>query len=221
MTPSTNHKGEIRYACETSKGPYSPPHTRKSVAGEVVEDEVWRAIESALDNPQRVLQELLRQQEDAERQHTHIDRDKESYERQLARYEQESQRLLDVYLAGAVSIETFKTRNSELELRQARIREEIAALDATAQAIQHGALTLETVRNYFAQALERLTTMSAEDKSLTAESLDVRAIWTPGAPLEIAGAINLWVTSGTPQCSAHEPSYRHSCQARESSAYDH
>jgi hypothetical protein len=113
----------------------------------------------------------------------------------LAKIEGELVRLLDVYLDASITKETFTTRKADLEVRQQKITAELAALDATQQAMEAGALDLRAVRDYFVQWADQLDTITPEQQAQCIRAFGIVATWTPGQPLAMTGAIDVPIDS--------------------------
>jgi site-specific DNA recombinase len=197
MTPEQSPGRQARYRCSNSKRHYAAPHTRQSVMADQVEPEVWEAVEPVLNDPGLIAAELARQQEQAGDMQERTDRDRTNYQRQLTRIDQEGRKLWEAYVNDAITVETFKARNAELETRKQHIEAEQAALDAAQAQAQASVMRLAGLRDYCAQVRAELREFTLEGRRLAIEALDIRAEWTPGEPLYITGAISIGIASGS------------------------
>jgi site-specific DNA recombinase len=195
MTPEQSPGRQARYRCTASKRHYAVPHTRQSVMANQVEPEVWQKVERVLNNPGLIAKELTRQQEQSGEMAERTNRDRVNYQRQLVRIDREAQKLWEAYVNDAVTVETFKARNADLETRKQHIETDLAALDAAEQQMQASVTRLAGLRDYCAHVRAQLREFTMEGRRLAIEALDVRAVSTPGEPLAITCAIPQGIAS--------------------------
>jgi hypothetical protein len=80
-------------------------------------------------------------------------------------------------------------------VKKQKIGTEVAALDATAQALKTGALTLRDVYDFFTQWADQVDLITPEQQAEMIRVFGIVATWTPGQPLDIVGEIDMDVVS--------------------------
>ena len=198
MTPELNHGRQARYRCSNAKRHHIGllvTHTVRSVMADQVEPEVWEEVERVLNDPALIASELTRRQAQAGDTQERTHRERQIYQRQLGRIDREARKLWEAFVNDAITIETFKASNADLEIRKQHIEAELAVLDAAEQQMQASVTMLTELRDYCAQVRTQLREFTMEERRLAIEALNICAVWTPGEDLDITGAITIPIAS--------------------------
>jgi hypothetical protein len=161
--------------------------------GAVVEAEVWEAVERMLSHPALVFRKLQQRQEQAGAQQERMDRERETYQRQLTKMTTERERLLAIYLDGTIARERFQVTDAELAVKEQRIKAELAALDRTVQGIEATTLDLRAVYEFCVQWANQLDHITPEQKAQAVKGFGIVATWNHGKPLAITGEADLGI----------------------------
>ena len=138
--PAPGGQRHCYYRCggRDRKGPEgkricSAPPIRVERLDELVWNEVWQL----LNNPQLIGQEIERRLQE-HRQGSPAERRQGEVAKELARVENQSDKLLDAYQEGLVEIDELRSRLPELRKRQTSLQKEFEGL--TLQTLEHGRL---------------------------------------------------------------------------------
>ena len=161
-----------------------------SVKADLVEGEVWTAVERVLAQPALIAAEVERQYGKLDELRDASVREKHPIHAALARCDREDQKWLDAYMKEAITANELKHYRLDIETRRNALHGQVAELDArlagATQAAGPGGGADGVLCTGVRQALQ---TFDAAEKRLAFEALHLQATWKPGERLAIQGSI--------------------------------
>ena len=200
MSGYQDRTGAPRYRCaRKAMHERFTPHTgTRSLAASPLETLVWSAVEQVLNDPELLAAELARRQAGTSQEQTQLDRQRQEYQRQLARCDRGLTRWEAAYLDDAIDLADFKAKRAEVETRRASALEALTALDADQERLER--LTLETtaIATYCARVRQNLTRFTLEEKQTALTALNITVTWHPDwTTPTITGSIPVDITTTT------------------------
>ena len=189
-----------RYRCCRANRPYLDriaPHTVRTVLCGPIDDAVWRAVERVLRNPELIAQEIERQQADTSAQDATLERERQGYAKQLAKFEREFERLLDLYLADSINRDTFESRKALIDAKRTSAEQELARLDERRRHLDQAALHTAALADYCARIAANLHTFALEEKHVALAALNIQVTWHPERDLAITGSIPVYIETAS------------------------
>jgi site-specific DNA recombinase len=190
MPGSVNGHGLRSYHC--TRPPFQDviaPHTRRSVQATRIEPWVWQAVERVLNNPTRIAQEVERRTQGVETGQGDLDRERHTYERQLAQCAKDIKRWEAAYLGEAIDLADFKGKKAEVDARRASLELELARLDDQQRLLEQATLETATLTEYCQRVRDNLTQFDTAEKRLALAALNITVVWHPDNPPNIQGSI--------------------------------
>jgi site-specific DNA recombinase len=185
-------KGTRRYRCSTVVNIADPgQRCRGSVKADLVEGEVWTAVERVLARPELIAAEVERQYGKLDELRTANHQAKQSIHAALARCDREDQKWLDAYMKEAISADELKYYRLDIEARRSAVHGQLAELDATFAGALEAAGQVAALTDYCERVHQALQTFEAAEKRVALEALNIQATWAPAERLTIEGSIPL------------------------------
>src|SRR5207249_4551653 len=157
------------YRCCRAKRPYSDrvaPHTVRTVLCATVDEVVWRAVERVLRNPTLIAEEVERQHADTSVQEATLERERQSYTRQLAQCAKELAKWERAYLGDAIDLADFKAKKADIDARRTSVEQALVRLAEQQQHLAQAALHTAALIDYCARIAAALHTFTLEEKHL-------------------------------------------------------
>jgi len=201
------NKGHRRYRCNSfGNTPAVSLPCRGSLRADVVEGQVWTAIERVLEQPEWVAAEVKKQSGYLGAVRIEAEREMELLKGALGKCEREEQRWAKAYAAEVIDIEELKQYRAEIEQRRHSLRErhaEVEGVLASAARTEHHVGDLTT---YCARVRAGLRTLDWDEKRRVLEALDIVVTYRPNEPFHVRGSIPLEsdaIVSSTAECTLH------------------
>jgi len=216
----TKVRGEKRYyypfyQCSGNLRIVSPTRCgNRRYSSNILENLVWHQIEILLSNPQLVLAELYRRQQEL-KETSSLKADWERIEIQLAHWEKKKQRTWRAFeITG--DEQSFKRDIILLDEEAKALQEEKSNLERTIEAAKQFQLDKESVMRACELVCKNLKTLTFEDKRFALEALQIK-VWIDGDNVEIKGAIpvfednNVSMPSGWHRLVRHQKNSHEAC----------
>ncbi len=198
MSGYSTPQGKRRYRCSRPRwqiGENDPPLCGGSVYADILETQVWDAVEAVLRDPRTIAAEVVRQHADFEARHQALDRETQLLTTALARCERDLKRWEDAYLGEAIILEDFKTKKAEIDARRDSLHVERTSLEERARQLDQQRVDAEALVGYCRQVQGNLAQLDIPTKWKALEALDIVVTWEPEQPLQIQGSIPMHTAS--------------------------
>lgn len=190
--------GRRYYGCSGSLKIVTPEkcYNRRTNA-DTLEDMVWEQVEAIITKPELVLAELERRQEESA-QVTHLEKDLERIETQLANRDKQKARAWKAFeITG--DEDAFKASISRLSEETKALEEEKRQIEKRVRDNQQFNPNIEDVQQACELIRQNLRGVSFEDKRFILEALQVK-VWIDGNEVAIEGAIPIGDIATTTCC---------------------
>lgn len=179
------------YCTGTSKVSKEIPCTTKRLNAELVEKQIWDEVKKALTNPETIIAELERRQNESDAQgkwQQHL----EDILKRLEANRRQQARLVTLYRYGEIDDEFILRENRKLKNEQKMLEGDKVRLEAQLNASIPSVDQVKLVREYCRRAARNIERFTFEEKRLALEALQVRVIAT-GNGLELYGILPVGV----------------------------
>jgi site-specific DNA recombinase len=197
-------KGTRRYRCSSVVNVADPEQRcRGSVKADLVEGEVWAAVERVLAQPELIAVEVARQHARLEEVRAAQEQDKQPIYAALARCDRDDQHWLDAYMKEAITADELKAYRHDIQRGRTALQGQLAELDARLAGAVDAANQVAALTGYCARVRQRLQTFDVAEKRVALEALNIQSSWARGERLVIEGSIPLdggSVAANTPRC---------------------
>ena len=189
---ATRHKGKRyewrRYRCCGSVKMVAPVNRcgNKSWSAKKLEPLFWLEIEHVLDNPELIIAEMKKQQEEANQLGV-LEAELKHIEKHLKTIDRDQEQLLQWALKGFPE-ETIVAENKRINEKRNSLQVQKAELEAQTKASQEAAISLPKLERFVELMREKLTTLDFETKRLALEMLNIK-VWIDGHNVEITGTL--------------------------------
>ena len=163
-----------------------------------MESAVWQAIERLLHNPTLIAEEVERLKQDTSNHQATLARNRHVFDRQMAQCERELKKSWDAYINDAITLDDFKAKKADIDMRRASVEQELARLDEQARLLQQAHFEADSLKAYCARVKQNLNHFTMDEKRLALDALNIVVTWHPGQPLTIQGSIPVDIDSNTP-----------------------
>jgi hypothetical protein len=157
-------------------------------------------VENVLRNPTRIAREVEQRQQGVSTEQCVLDRERRSYDGQLAQCDKDLKRWEAAYLGEVIDLDDFKAKKAEVMARRASAERELARLDEQEHLLQQTLLDTATLVDYCQRVQANLTRFDNAEKRLALEALNITVIWHHDKLLEIHGSVPVSIASYAPRC---------------------
>lgn len=158
----------------TCKAPMLPAKTNSKTLG--LDDLVWNAVAERLKNPDLILKELRRQQENGEiaSSITEIEKKLADKEKRLLELDKQKNELLDFRMEGLISSDDLRKRLAKLQKYKEDLTREINSLNYRLKALKRQNQLPVDIKTFCERFAKLVDTMSFEEKREIIRMLDIR-----------------------------------------------
>jgi site-specific DNA recombinase len=200
MTGEINGHSHARYKC--GRKPYQDvpgTHTRRSVLVAEVEQAVWAAVERVLQDPTLIAQEVERRRQGLATSQGDLDRQRHTYDAELARCATHIKRWEVAYLNEVIDLADFKAKKADIETRRASLLQELAQVDDQQRLLKQAAWEATSLTAYCQRVAANLGCLGTAEKQGALQALNITVVWHPDKPLEITGSIPVDIATNAVQ----------------------
>ena len=147
---------------------------------------VWGKVEELLTQPEFVLSELIRQQQEAQQSST-VETDLSHFKDRLTELDNEQERLLEHSLMGFPE-ELVKKQNKVINEQRQQLLELQKELETQVHSKQQCQSNLGNIETFCHLIKENIKLLSFDNKRLALEALEIK-VWVDDNNVEIAGSI--------------------------------
>jgi site-specific DNA recombinase len=176
------------YRCSGSRRIVIPINRcrNKTWPADKLEGLVWGQIESALNNPQLIISEIAKQQQDVDQLGV-LETELQQVEHQLKRLDREQEQLLQWALKGFPE-ETIVSENKRINQERTTLQTQKAELEPQIKASQEAAISLPKLEHFVELMKDKLTSLDFETKRQVLDMLGIK-VWVDGQNVEITGVL--------------------------------
>lgn len=177
-----------RYRCSASLRKVEPIHRchNKGWSATRVERLVWEQVEHVIGNPELIVSELEKQQQEAN-QIGVLEAELHRLERQLKALDREQEQLLQWALKGFPE-ETVVSENKRINQKRGTLQAQKTELEMQVKASQEAVISFPKLERFVELVREKLSALDFETKRMVLDMLGIK-VWLDGHNMEITGTI--------------------------------